>query len=75
MKTQQLEQQINFRKHPYRGVITEMSKELECTPQQVWNSINITGTPSVLRMLAQKINQRNKDINKSKSIVNKYANN
>jgi predicted DNA-binding protein YlxM (UPF0122 family) len=53
---------INFRKSPFRGVLTEVAKEESVSPQAIWDAINTYQNPRILAILTQKIQLRKKTI-------------
>jgi len=61
---------IDFSKAPYKGIFTEVARELQITPQAVSNAVRKYRTPKVIDKVLIKVNER-KEINErfSRAVV------
>jgi len=55
--------QINFKKNPYRGILKEVAKEENVTPQAIWDAINNQQNPRIITIITQKIKKRTEIVN------------
>ena len=46
---------INLMKNPYRGILTEMAKEENCTPQNIYNALRRDKNLRIMERYAEKI--------------------
>jgi len=54
----------DMRKNPLRGILTEIAKELDITPQAVWQQVFLTQNPKTIDLFNRKRSQRLKIIKK-----------
>lgn len=52
---------INFKRNPYRGILTEIAEEQNCTRQNIYQGVK-NYNPQILAILATKLSNRNNDL-------------
>lgn len=67
MNTTIKEANIDFSKNPYRGILTEVARELGITTQSVWKSYNC-GNYTVVKLVLRHVQQRQNVFNQLRNI-------
>ena len=67
MKNSEIKKRLS--KTPYRGIISEIAREQEVTPQAIWNALYIIENPRITEIVSQKIRSRRQKYNRSKKIL------
>ncbi|HOV92977.1 MAG TPA: hypothetical protein PLC04_07880 [Candidatus Kapabacteria bacterium] len=55
---------MNLRKHPLRGILTEIAQEKQVSVQNVYQQIFLRNNPEMLKIFNQKRKQREREYDK-----------
>jgi hypothetical protein len=69
-KTKRNIRDINLRRHPYNGIITEIATEQGTSKANITQAIRKIGNPRILEILQQKIIQREENYKSIQTIDN-----
>lgn len=66
-KIQQRIEKIDFRKHPYRGIITELAKEFGITKGAISQAVRRYRNPRIISHILKKIEEREAILKKAEN--------
>lgn len=61
MKKQELNT-INFNEYPFKGILSEVAKEIGCSRMTVYRGLNVKSNKFIISAVRKKVNKRLKEV-------------